>query len=103
MNKKSIIQIVVIVVCMGASAIVVYNNFFKKAEIPDSVLNAGAGVPQVPIDQPILPAGSSFDLTALKKSPLNFNLITYPKLDYPQDIGVDQMQMIKSLQKSQAN
>lgn len=93
MNKKNLIQIVVIVFCLAASAIVIYNNFFKKPELPP-----GVGVPAATAsNEPILPNGTVLDFTPVEKPSFNFQLLDYPKLSYPDEVGVDQGQMLKSI------
>ncbi len=94
MNKKNLIQIVVIVACFAASGIVIYNNFVKKPSLPASQV---APVSQAQVDAAILPNGNSFDLSVVKNSKLRFNLIDYPKLNFSQEVGLDQYQILKPL------
>ena len=99
MNKKNIIQLAVVVVCFSASAIVIYNNFIKKAPIPAELV-AGSG--SVKVEQPILPNGSGFDLSVIEKSGLRFNLLDYPKLNFPADVGVEEGQVLRPIQSANA-
>jgi hypothetical protein len=102
MNKKGLIQLVVIVACFSASAIVIYNNFIKKPDIAAIPFTAPNGSPAVAnINDPLLPNGNTFDLEKLKNSSLRFNLIDYPTLQYPTEVGVDELSVIKPLKLAQ--
>ncbi len=96
MNKKNLIQVSIIFACFTASAIVIYNNFFKKAELPPSVVGQVEKTGQKQ-DGQILPGGTTFDLKSVKDSSLRFNLIDYPKASLPTDIGVDTDKILKPL------
>ncbi|MBL8029784.1 MAG: hypothetical protein JNN11_00885 [Candidatus Doudnabacteria bacterium] len=94
MNKKNLIQVLVIVACFAASGIVIYNNFLKKPALPSSQM---APVSQAQVEAPILPNGSAFDLAPVKNSKLRFNLIEYPRLNFNQDVGLPEDQVLKPL------
>ena len=101
MNKKNLIQIVIICACFAASGIVIYNNFIKKpsysAVIPQNLPSAAVAN----INEPILPNGNNFDLSRIKNSKLRFNLVDYPRVEYPIDVGVDEQNLIKPIQLMQ--
>jgi hypothetical protein len=96
MNKKNLIQVLIIVACFAASAIVIYNNFLKKEELPPSAVGQNEKVGQKQ-DGQILPGGATFDLKSVKESKLRFNLIDYPKVSLPSDIGLDTENILKPL------
>ena len=92
MDKKKIIQIVVIVIAFGISALVLYNGFFKSSS--KSALESlapGAGTAST---QDILPNGSGLDFGLLKQQHLRFGLVTYPKLDPKNEVGIPENQLI---------
>lgn len=95
MNKKSIIQIVVIVICFGAAGMVLYNGFFKSS---GSDLAGSASVVSGDVKkEPILPFGSLTEsslLNAFKKPKLLFGQQEYPKLEPGFDIGINEEELI---------
>jgi hypothetical protein len=95
MNKKLIIQIVVIAVAFGASGFVLYNGFFKNSGTP-AVLSLTGGAPSTGQDEAILPLGTSLDFSVLKKQNLQFGNMQYPKLD-PTTVGIPENQLIKPI------
>lgn len=95
MNKKSIIQIVVIAVCFGAAGMVLYNGFFKGTgdQLAGSVSVVSGGAQK----EPILPFGSLTEsslLNAFKKPKLLFGQQEYPKLEPGFDIGINEEELI---------
>ena len=99
MNKKTIIQIVVIVGAFGASAVVLYNGLFKNAsQVP---LN---GTPTAASQDKILPFGDSFNyqfIAELKAKNFIFGAVNYPKVDPTTDIGKDRLDQLISPQSPQ--
>lgn len=87
MNKNTIIKIIVIVAAFGASALVLYNGFFKG--------KGGANVPQAPIAgfaaitiEEILPNGGSLDFDkVINISRFKFGLMKFPILDPKNEVG----------------
>lgn len=100
MNKKNIIQVLIIFACFVASGIVIYNNFLKKEELPSFSVGQVEKVGQKQ-DGQILPQGATFDLKSVEDSKLRFNLIDYPKVSLPSDIGLDTQNILKPLVLSQ--
>ncbi len=99
LDKKTIIQLVVVVACFGGSAWVLlgyFSNARPVVNIPSAGTATGGTGASVNTNQAILPAGSSFDLPAsIKKSGLNFTGKQYPKLDPKTDLGVNEKEFIK--------
>jgi hypothetical protein len=93
LNRKTIIQIVVIIVAFGGSGFVLYNGIFKKSPQVPITLSLN-GVPAASsmsgmANEKILPYGQSLDISGvLQKQNLSFGAVTYPKLDPNQKIGV---------------
>jgi hypothetical protein len=87
MNKKTIIQLVIIVVAFGVAGVVLYNGFFKTASVPlnlvaTSATTAGAS-------GAILPNGESLDFSkAIDPKRFQYNQITYTQLDPKNDLGI---------------
>jgi hypothetical protein len=101
MNKKNLVQIVIIFACFSASGVVIYNNFLKKADLP-SELTGQVIKPGVQPDAPILPGGASFDLDVISKAKFRFNLLDYPKLKPESEVGVEEQNVLKPLVQSQS-
>lgn len=98
MNKKNIIQIIIIFACFAASGIVIYNNFIKKPSLPLE-LSQGSNAPQAAqVEAPILPNGEVFDLAEIRNSKFRFNLLDYPKLNYASEVGTNEQDFLKPLQ-----
>lgn len=98
MNRKKIIQIAVIVLCLGGSFLVIYNGIFKNKV---SVLKDPSLTSTTPTDgsgeEKILPFGDKMDFSSLKKYNLKFGVQAYPVLDYDLEVGVDEEQLIRQL------
>jgi hypothetical protein len=99
LNKKIIIQIVVIIMAFAGSGLVLYNGMFKKnSSVP---LASMSGITQTGISsgataEKILPYGEALDFKGvLNKQGLSYGALAYPVLDEKQDIGVKQQDMIK--------
>lgn len=89
MNKKVIIQIVIIVGAFGAAGFVLYNGLFKS----DSTVPA-MGIISVKDNEKILPYGSSLDFkNNLFKRDFQFGSMSYPKVD-PNEVGVPDSSLI---------
>jgi hypothetical protein len=94
MNKKTIIQIVIIIVAFGAAGLVLYNGFFNS--------NNSAGLSAAPVQsattQNIFPYGETLDFSrALDFNRFQYNQIVYPQLDPQKDVGISQDSLIISL------
>lgn len=90
MNKKQIIQIVIVVAALSAAGIVLYNGFHKNSEQP-ALMAALPGSSQTSGSQQIksiLPGGTTLDFSVLTKRNLNYHQATYPKLDPSSEIGI---------------
>ncbi len=84
MNKKVIIQIVVIVGAFAAAGLVLYNGLFKDSS---SSVVAPASVAQD--NAKILPYGSTLDFNSpLYKRDFQFNSISYDELNPQQEVGL---------------
>lgn len=97
MNKKTIIQIIVIVCAFGAAAVVLYNGFFKNGNQAafSSVVQNSDSAQKI---QQVLPYGNSldFDLILYQKQ-LQYHLVDYPKLDPKSEVGIPQSNLITPL------
>jgi hypothetical protein len=104
MNKKSIIQIVIIVICFGVAGMVLYNGFFKgpSSDLTTSVNPVSGGAKK----EPILPFGSLTEsslVNAFKKPKFLFGQQEYPKLEPGFDIGIREEDLIKPLAEPTQN
>lgn len=122
MERKKIIQIVVVVACFAGSGVVLYNGFFSKPKINTvPVMVPGAGIPGSPGGAPaaagpqassgtsggapsavsngssaLLPyGGQKFDFSNFEKRKLQFDLVNFPTINTSTDVGVDVPAMIK--------
>lgn len=98
MTKKTIIQITVIGACFVVSGLVLYNGLFKTESPPldQTAVSLGTSAP-VESNQ-ILPHGETFDLSKVfNKTKFQFGQVTYPKLNFNQDVGIDQRDLIQPL------
>ena len=93
MNKKTLIQLIIILGAFGGAGIVLYNGFFRNQPTPISV--SLTGTPQA--TQNILPNGESLNFTVLHSRPFEYDQIQYPKLDPQSEVGVPVENLIKSL------
>lgn len=95
MNKKLVIQIIIIVAAFGGAGMVLYNGFFnnKGASVEVSTIGSDSG-------EKVLPYGETLDLTVLNSRPLQFNTISYPKLEPSQDVGIPESLLIAPLPTS---
>ena len=89
MNRKTIIQLVIIIAAFGGAGVVLYNGFFSSPEPDVSVSTTQSGaVSQSP--GAILPYGSSLNLEIFHSKALanfQFTPSTYPKLNPQGDVG----------------
>jgi hypothetical protein len=87
MNKKQIIQLVIIVTAFFAAGLILYNGFFKNPN--NAALTEAAGVGNLEQGpQAVLPNGDKLDFNVLKKQNLLYNQASYPKLDPNSDYGI---------------
>jgi len=109
MSRKTAIQVGVIVLMVGGSAFVLYSGFVSS-EPPTTVSPAAEGnsfnVARLPLDNEsptplvgssevvtnidstkILPLGSKFDLSLVKKYNADIRLNNYPKVDPITEVG----------------
>lgn len=108
MNKKTIIQVIIIILCFGGAGFVLYNGMFKKngstAEVlPATVMNGNNSKEASNLnDREVLPYGplndDAFD-KVLKKQKFNFGGQNYPKLDPGSDLGVWEDRLVPPLEK----
>ena len=101
MNKKLIIQIIIIVAAFGAAGYVLYTGFFGGGGSPDSGSAGLVSAAKTPKD--ILPYGSTLDFGVLKSGRFVFGQLQYPKLDVGTEIGISKENLISSPQSSQAS
>lgn len=92
MNKKTLIQVVIIICAFAASGIVLYNGLFKNSSgVPDSSLTIDLAAST----EKILPYGDKMDIkSAVSQQNLQYGLIQYPKLDPNQEVGIPLQQLI---------
>jgi hypothetical protein len=95
MNKKSVIQIVVISIAFIASGVVLYKGFFSGsgnagAPIVPLGIIAGSGTSTVSSEN-VLPYGPTFDYAKIddleKKMHFKFGVISYPVLSTSTEVG----------------
>ncbi len=90
MQKKNIIQILVIAVCFLISGIVLYKGLFQGGSAPE-LATEGANVQ----NEEILPQGASFDIDkAFKNSSFNFKQVNFPKIDLDNDLGTAEQDLV---------
>jgi len=92
MNKKLIIQIIVIVAAFAGAGVVLYNGLFKSSAGLPVASTAGA------TQQNILPYGTSMDFNSvLYQRNLQYNIVAFPVLNPSTDVGIPQDQLITPL------
>ncbi len=101
MNKKTIIQLVVILAGFIGSAFVLYNGLFKNRSEPPSqpaiISNLSEGefqTGEIATDK-ILPYGNELDFLILQKNRQEYGIIKYPKLDPEWEVGISENQLVK--------
>jgi hypothetical protein len=96
MDRKKIIQLVIIIAAFGGSGIILYNGMFKNASpvippVPGLDLSAASGTPTAVTGSQILPYGDKFEKKdldgVLYNRGLVYGTIQYPILD-PAQVGV---------------
>lgn len=99
MNKKTIIQIVVIVCAFGAAGYVLYSGLVKKAPVPAMPIGGPAQSQQAsaPVNVPKVD-GVSLDeqFKVLSKNGLQYGIVTYPQLS-TDEVGVPLKSLVKPL------
>ncbi len=89
MNKKTIIQIVIIIGAFVASGMVLYNGLFKNGPSDISLSLSDQSIAESNSEK-ILPFGDKLDFkNVLEKQNLQFDIVDYPKLDSQTEVGVD--------------
>jgi hypothetical protein len=89
MNKKTIIQLVIIVVAFGAAGLVLYNGLFKSGGGTISPLAEVENSSASSTSQAILPYGGTLDFSkVLDPNRFQYNEIDYQQLDPQSDVGV---------------
>jgi hypothetical protein len=88
MNKKNIIQIIIIVCAFGGSGLILYNYMFKKpAALPLAVTVDKSGLNLS--TEKVLPYGNTLDFKkVLDRQDLTYGVVTYPKLDFTGEVGI---------------
>ncbi len=95
MNKKPIIQILIIVCAFGGSALVLYNGLFKGNSYPSPALDPAGNMGSQTNVEKILPYGETMDFKGvLEKQNLQFGILEYPKLDPGKEVGISEQQLI---------
>lgn len=98
MNRKTLIEIIIIVICFGGVAWLLYNRFF-----------ASSGVPANPSEQADLSAKNPADVAdpflygddlsgeltrVLGRNSLQYGQLSYPIMD-PKDVGIPVIDLVK--------
>ena len=97
MNKKLIIQIVLIVVGFSGSGYVLYNGFFKNSAPAVSVAPEVVGEPGQAVEK-VLPYGDKLDFKGvLDQQNLQYNVITYPVVATATEVGIVEQGLVQSL------
>lgn len=102
MNRKSIIQIVVVVICFGASAMVLYKGFFKEEAVTAPFSMGGAlgtqpGATAAAEASNPLPYGDDLSgelKKALNRNGLRYDYYSYPKLN-PSEVGIPVTDLVR--------
>lgn len=99
MNRKTIIQLVIIIAAFGGSGVVLYNGFFKKPALPviqplgvgvDSSGTAGGSPAST---GPILPYGRTLDFSQLNK--FQFGAVDYQQINTSTELCVPVDELIR--------
>lgn len=88
MDKKNLIQLIVVGVAFLASGLILYNSFFKSAS-PLATSAPAAGVASA-TPASVLPYGSNFDyqqIDNLQKQGFEFGQIQYPVVSTSTEVG----------------
>jgi hypothetical protein len=107
MNRKTLIQLSVILICLGVSAFVLYNGFFKNSSPPpitDLSVPSSPNSSQTatsPLADPTNPLPYGDNLAAelkrvLGKNSLQFGVIAYPIINEA-EVGVGVTDLVKPL------
>lgn len=104
MDRKKLIQIVVIVMCLGGSVVVLYRGFFKKPIV--NVLPPAATTVQTEggaggafAAETILPYGDDLEgelKRVLSRNNLQYQTVILPKFD-PAEVGISTNDLVKPL------
>lgn len=114
LNKKTIIQLVVILVAFGIAGVVLYNGFFKgnnNAALPGGTPgaltpggnastggiggNSGTSTPSAQTSGEILPYGDTLDFSAaINPIRFQYDQIVYQKLYPANDVGISPENLI---------
>jgi flagellar basal body-associated protein FliL len=87
MNKKTIIQLVIIVVAFGAAGVVLYNGFFQGGVSHSPQDQGMGGASSTP--QEILPYGNNLDFNhTVNSNRFLYNQISFPQVNPQQDVGI---------------
>jgi Flp pilus assembly protein CpaB len=97
MNKKLIIQIIVIVAAFGGAGLVLYNGLSNNSS---SSVPQSSNTPTAKNPKDILPYGDSLDFSVLKSRPFVFDQLQVPQLNPKSDVGVSPEQLFNSLSVS---
>jgi hypothetical protein len=95
MDKKTIIQSIIITACFVGTGIVLFKGFSGDSSpglaATSQTLNPGK-------TEKILPGGEKFDIdTILGKHKLQFGRYTYPKLDFGSEVGKPETELVSPL------
>jgi hypothetical protein len=94
MNKKLIIQLVIISAAFIGAGVVLYNGFFKNNNT-SALVPAQRAALAVPQNQSaVLPYGNKLDFSVLTKQNLFYNQVSYPLLDPANDYGIPEPNLI---------
>jgi hypothetical protein len=80
MNKKTMIELVIVVVAFGAAGLVLYNGIFSAGN--DAALQSEAARNAPAGQQDILPYGTALNFDdAVNPSRFQYNQMSYPQVD----------------------
>ena len=100
MNKKTIIQVAIIICAFGLSGIIVYRGLFaNKNSAPSPALSTAGSVDISQAAEPILPNGGTWDLDQVlnKQKQLQFGIVQFPQLNASADVGVSYQELFAPL------
>lgn len=101
MNRKTIIQIVIISICFGGAGLVLYNGLFKDSGVqPPAITSVPAtDVPAAYSGEKPLPYGDDLKgelKRVLGRNQLQFDNFNYPRLD-SSEVGIPTTDLVKPL------
>lgn len=96
MNKKTLIQMIVIVIAFGGSGLVLYNGLFKDPAGSGSGSGSSASTTLINVAS-IFPYGEKLDFTPIYKQHIRYGEYGYPVLSTSTDVGIATEGLLQAL------